>query len=323
MPKFAIMLLLLLFNQTAFSMDGGSNANPALYPGQVMISYNRLVTNLLISPLSNCSGVVLDKRHILTTASCVYFLDTSTSPDSFRRVTPSALYVHPSSNGEVGKSRSSFPIISPNDQPNIRVTSYIVHPQVAPDNPPFYSPPTKYSYNLAILTLAGNINVPPATLYHGKSKFLGKGVIALGWDQDNRRIQTSPFSFSFEYFHHLELYATIVLPKPPADAAPCTNTLFCTGYSTSIKNLNSSYDKGAPMYRLVKGKRAIIGLAVAGTNGTTTPKVERYTRINSEMYKFIKQYVPSTRFWSEKGLSPIFPDNNLLPVLKLILLDEA
>ena len=322
MPKLILTMLLWLYSQTVFSMDGGIRANPSLYPGQVMISYNRLVTNLLVNPLNNCSGVVLDNRHILTTASCVYFLDTDSNPDSFRPITPAALYVHPSNNGVVGKSRSSFPIITPNDQPNIRVASYVVHPLVAPDNPPFYSPPTKYSYNLAILTLTNTINVPAATLYHGKENFLGNTAIALGWDQENRRIQTSPFSVSFEYFHQLELYSTTILENPPTSASPCSVSLFCAGYSSTVKNLNSSYDKSAPMYRNVNGKRVIIGLAVAGSNGTSSPKVERYSYVNSAMYEFIKNTVPKTKFWSEKGLEPVFAVNSPVPVWLLLLLND-
>ena len=306
---------------TSFAMEGGLVANPNTYPGQVMISFNRLVTNLLVSPLKRCSAIVLDKRHVLTSASCVYFLDTSTSPDSFKTLPPSALYVHPSSNGRVGYSTTSFPVISPSDQPNIRVISFVSHPKLSPHNPPFYSPPGKYSHNLVILKLIKDINVAPATLYHGKNKFLGTSAIAMGWDKESIRIQTSPFTSSFRYYFQQEQYNTTILLNPPSAGEPCRNTLFCSGFSSSNKNLNSSYDEGAPMWRTVNAKKVIIGLAADASNGTTAPYIERYGHINSSVYDFIRQHVPNTKFWSEEGLTPVF-ENTILPILNLLLLDD-
>ena len=300
--------LFLLLNLPAQALEGGQPANHLDYPGLVMLSYDDLPDTF--SGNKNCTGLVLEQRTILTSADCLYTIRGN--PFGSILIPANNIYVHPVVNGEISGG-FLLPILNPSIKPNIRASSYVIHPQNFRGLP---------FYGLAIINLSSNINVDPGLIYNGTREFIGSAGTGLGWKtQDatfpslNRKYVLNKLSFNL-------IDGNTNIEGLCYDNYNDTDTVFCGGFRNGIKFLNSE-DEGAPIYKTVNGRQAAIGILSNASNGRQFEgryRYEEYSRI-SPLENFIKQHAPNTQFWNESS-EVAEPDINIIPMLQLLLLTK-
>ncbi len=297
--------------QPNFALEGGQSANASDYPGLVILSYDGPDAG---SRLKNCTGIVLEQRRILTTLACIRYFGGS----GFAQIPANNIYVHPVINGEIG-GNIFLPPVTPLLTPNSRVSSYAVHPQNT-----FLSGP----YDLAILRLSSNINLPVARIYNGTNSFIGSTVTAVAWKEQRRQ----NFPLDENYYVLNKLSFSIVDGNANInglcyDNFTYTGTVFCGGFRNSVNFLEFSQDEGSPIYQSIGGQNTIIGLLSDASHGLLFEgqyQYERYARISS-MVDFIRQHAPNTQFWNESSSEPQpepSANNSFFSVLQLLLLDE-
>ena len=305
--RLCLFVIVLITSQASLALVGGTAANPSDYPGQVVLSYDSTTTSL---QFQNCSGIVLDQRRILTSLSCVYSLGTG----GYSPIPASEIYVHPVENGEIG-GRFIIPPVAPSLTPNARVSTYVVHPQSSGGSGP---------YNLAILYLASNINLPQATIYNGTDHFIDESATALGWLEEKR----DGTLLSTYYYVLNQLSFDLVEGNTDFDGT-CydnfvyTGTVFCGGFRNASNFLEYPQDEGMPIYRSINGVQTVIGLLSNASHGILFDGeylFEKYARISS-MVNFIQQHAPNTLFRNESSDQPD-PEFSLIPLLQLLLLDD-
>ena len=283
------------------ALEGGQSARPTDYPGLVVLSYDEIPSTIV--DFKNCTGIVLEPRRILTSVRCVFTL----GPFGLS-IPASKIHVHPVPDGEIG-GVFLLPVVQPSLTPNIRVSSYTVHPQ----NPSPGGP-----YNLVILNLAGNINLTPASVYNGTNRFAGSTGTAIGWKEEPRGL---PRIYVLNKSSFPLVDGDTNISGLCYDNSTDTNTVFCGGFRNSTKFLES-HDQGAPIYRTINGKNTAIGVLSNPSFGTPFAGVfpyETYARISS-MVSFIRQHAPNTQFWNESGTGPEAPIV-ISPIIQLLLLD--
>ena len=287
--------------QQNFALEGGQSVNASNYPGLVMLSYGGN------SQFTNCSGIVLQSKRILTSVNCVYH---------FSNLIPASdIYVHRIINGQ-SSGNVLLPPLKPSTS-DARVVSYNIHPQ---------NPFSSGHHNLVVLYLNRNINLTPAVLYNGQNKYSGTSSTALGWTREQGR-REYPFPQTY-YFYLLNKLSFKLIDGNTNINGLCydnynyTGTVFCGGFRNST-NFMQSHDYGAPIYKTINGKITVIGLLTSSSGGTQFEgqfQYERYARISS-MVDFIKQHAPNTQFWNESNVSPKSPPS-IIPILQMLLLDQ-
>ena len=289
------------------ALEGGTIADSSQYPGLVILSYSG-DNNFLNS--KNCTGIVLEQRRILTSLSCVYSLGNG----GFIPIPATSIYVHPVVNGVTGGNLFQPPVTPTNVQ-NLRVSSYAIHPQSSNGSGP---------YNLAILYLSGNINLPAARIYNGSNFFIGQSATALGWKNEKR-----PDQFLTANYYVLSYLTFPIVNSNTNIGSLCydnfvnTNTVFCGGFRNSIRFLEFFQDEGSPIFRTIKGEKTVLGVLDSASHGLLFDGVfhfEKYARV-STMVNFIKQHAPDTIFRNENSLAPK-PQVNIVPFLQQTLLND-
>ena len=298
----------------AFALQGGQPVNASDYPGLVMLSYSRSPNlynfNLSFPDDTNCTGIVLQPRRVLTSLPCVLATDFGFGilplAESFV-ISADNIQIHPVINGEIGGVDTLPPVVKPALMPRVDVSAVVVHPQS--DIGIFTS---TSSYSLAILYLSADIGIEPAVLYDGSNKFIDFSATALGWESVERTVDATPAN----YYILRKLNFDLVDGDTNVDG-DCyeandtyTATFFCGGYRNEINYLEDA-DEGAPIYRTINNRQVAIGLLLRASRSFGA--YEKYTRL-STMAGFIKHHAPDTQFESGALAEP-------LPASQLLLLD--
>ncbi len=313
--KFRILLSLFVLagsvfiKQPSFALQGGQAVNASNYTGTVILSYGSVGDGF--PAFRNCSGIVLEPRKILTSASCVQYYDFNNNGAN-TLIPANQIFVHPIQNGEI--NTGFLGVVTPTNLPNFSVSSYTIHPQN-----PFRNGP----YNLAILTLASNIGIAPTYIYNGSNSFINQSSTALGWKKETR--PSVPISTTYLILNQLQFFLVngdTNINGLCYDNFSYTGTVFCGGFRNGI-NFLETQDEGAPIFKNINGQQTVIGILSDASHGQLFDGIyqyETYARVSS-MVNFIQQHAPNTKFWNEASDLPETP-NNIIPILELLLLDE-
>ena len=299
--------------QESLALEGGQPVNAADYPGLVILSYGSIPDTFV--SLNNCSGIVLEPRKILTSASCFQYYNLNNSPVN-TLIPANKVFVHPVTDGEIGGSML-LPPVNSSTIPRVNVASYVINPQ---------NTSKSGHHNLAVLTLSSAVKIAPALFYNGQNKFIGISTTALGWEREDRTFSTSPFTFIYYVLRKLSFNLIDGNTNRNGlcyDNFSYTGTVFCSGFRNGVNFLDSQ-DEGAPIYRTVNGRKTTIGLLFNASHGRLFDgqyDYEKYARISS-MVNFIRQHAPNTQFWNESSIPLELPPSSIIPILQLLLLNE-
>ena len=298
----------LILSTNAKALEGGTVANAVDFPGLVMLSYDDIPNTF---NFKNCSGIILEPRRVLTSASCVYTL--ATNPVGNILIPANKIHVHLPSQGIIGPFTGID--LKPTSTPSISVSSYVIHPLNS-----FNSG----HHNLAVLYLGASLNAAPGYIYNGSNKFIGASGTALGWTQT----ESGNFPISNKYYTINKLSFAVVDGDTNIDTFVCydnyvyTATVFCGGFRNSLNYLDDQ-DEGAPIFRSINARQAAIGILSSASHGLLYDRgyiYEKYAR-TSTMVNFIKQHAPTTQFWNE---SSVIAESaiNIIPLLYPLLLND-
>ena len=304
--RYILFCICLIVSLSAHALGGGTPSDHTQFPGLVFLSFDEVPGTF--STINNCTGIVLEPRRILTAAYCVT-ATKSTSPFGTVLIPASKIHVH-----KVIDGIAPLLLGGPGNSPNTRVSNYKVHP-----NNTFFLGP----YNLAVLNLESNINLPVATLYNGKSDFIGFRGTALGWT--NTGFINGPITIIKSVLNQLTfpiVASSTDFNSSCYDDISTTGTVFCGGSRNNTNYLGFN-DEGAPIYRKINNRNVVIGLLTNASGGLLYDNgyhYEEFSRISS-MVNFIKQHAPNTQFWNESSVGPELKIN-ILPMLHLLLLSK-